>query len=459
LGSGRWSGRGAVLGVALGVGLLALLPRVPAALRGFWPTNDGVEYLLLARSLARGEGFRLPIRVRFHRPGPVVHGAFDERAPLWPALLALPVAGGVGARGWPGGAVALLGCGLGAAAAALATGVGAALARRRGLRGRSALWAALVGGVTVALAPGLVTASLALWAEPLAVALALGAVWVELARRAAGGAADSGPAAGGAAGGGPAAAGGGGRRVALAAGLGLVVGLARFARPEAWVLVPLALVWVGRRGERAELAALAVAVGLVNAVGVGLSGVLAPQLFLLETADYRLAMDPAAAPRAPGAGDVALGVLGNLWGQAKALLLPRRAGLTLVLALLAWRSRAARPLLAAAGALVLATAGVWATADATRFTLAPLCLLAPVAGVELEARRKRWAPGRGWPLALYVAGVVGLLGHHAGEPLREGPPPAPAGVVARAGAPALADPWGYALVTGRPATLAPGSGR
>src|SRR5438270_11874206 len=68
------------------VALLALV--VHGAALVATPTPDACEYQMLARSLARGDGFTLPVRVRLDEPGPVRHDARGERAPLFPLYLA-----------------------------------------------------------------------------------------------------------------------------------------------------------------------------------------------------------------------------------------------------------------------------------------------------------------------------------------------------------------------------------
>ncbi|MCO5171472.1 MAG: hypothetical protein M9894_34660 [Planctomycetes bacterium] len=426
--------RAALVGLLL---LAAVAPRVEPALRGYHPSNDAAEHLLIARSLARGEGFTLPIRVRDVDGGPAVHDAYPERAPLYPWLLSAPVRLGIGATGWPDPRLQLLGVGLAALCAPLVASVAAALARARGFGAGGLVVAAAGAGLVVAWAPSLVRASVHLWAEPLGLLLVLGAARLDLALDR-----------------------GGPGRAALA---GLVGGLARFARPEAWVVAPLLLARAVARARRepgrwSEALALGGALLAVNAAGIAATGVVAPQLFLLEVARFEDAMGAGAAPAAPTLGSVLAAVGGNLAGQLEHLLLPKNAWFVLPLALLALvrRGRGAdeRWLLAWAAAFVLATAGVWSTRDPHRFTIAPLALLAPVALVEAEAWRRRLWPGRRGPLAAAAASLVLVLGHAAGREARgRGPGPAPE-VVAREGAPALDDPWSYALVTGRPAVLA-----
>ena len=105
----------------------------------------------------------------------------------------------------------------------------------------------------------------------------------------------------------------------------------------------------------------------------------------------------------------------------------------------------------------MATVIVWSTDDPSRFLIAPLALLAPLGAVELLVRWRRHAGGRRWLLALALGLWLGILGHGAGRTWRgrHAPPPGP--IPAQPGTPALADPWRYALVTGREATLAEGA--
>lgn len=414
--------------LTLTVAVLAIIPRVPPTLRGYHPSPDAAEHLLIARSLASGKGFQLPIRVRFNRPAPVVHDAHSERAPLYPLLLSWFVLRPV-EPGWPDPHLQLLNTALCVLAAALACSLTACLGRQRGLRGRPLALATLAGGLAVAWFPFLVRASVHLWAEPLGLVLVLTCARLLVAD--------------------PVRLGWG--RITL---LGLACGLARFARPEAWILVPLVLGWELAAGRRREVLALGgLALG-VNALGVALTGVLAPQLDLLRVAHYEDLMHPSGGAGLSAA-TVAGGALSNLLHQLEAMLLPKNAFLVLPLALLGAGARAGRPLLLLGGGLVLATAAVWSTDDPSRFTIAPLCLLAPVAAVELVLRIGRWVPARGRRLALAIAlGLwVAVLGHRAGnEWRREAPPPARQ-TVPLPGEPVLGDPWSYALLTGRPAIL------
>ncbi|MEZ6184992.1 MAG: hypothetical protein R3F62_08290 [Planctomycetota bacterium] len=405
----------------------ALLPRVGPALAGYHPSPDAAEYLLLARSLARGEGYVLPVRVRLieeHADEPVAHPAHAERAPLWPLGLA-PLVALLGPEpGWPDPRLQLLGVALAALAAAQAAELTLTLARQRRLGPRSAGWAALLAGLAVAWQPSLVRASIHLWAEPLGLVLGLLCLRGALGLR--------------------------GRPTCRVAWTALVLGagLARYARPEAWVLLPLALVAApaGRR------LAAALALGALTGAGIAWTGALAPQLFLLRVDHYAQATHVATAPTAA---DALTGALGNLLDQLRHLALPKNAWLVLPLALVGARWRGARLLLGWALLNTLATCAVWSTRDPHRFTLATFVALAPVAAVEAEALRKRYASGERTVFAAWVGVWVLVFGHSAGRELRGAPPPpAPAVPALQDAPPALPDPWSYALETGGPAVLA-----
>jgi hypothetical protein len=248
--------------------------------------------------------------------------------------------------------------------------------------------------------------------------------------------------------------------------VGVVGGLARFARPEAWVLVPLLLGAAALRARRDASArgafvALAVALGVVNVVGVAWTGVLAPQLSLFTVGRFEELMGGAGGRASPEVWTILRAVLGNVAGELDLLLLPRTAWVVLPLAALALApgARAApgeRRLVVWAGAFVLATAGVWSTSDPSRFTITPFALLAPVACVELEAWRRRLPPGRPRQVAASVAAasLVLVLGHHAGRVARALAVEWPGEITLSPGEPALADPWSYALYAGAPARLA-----
>ena len=443
------------LAVAVVVVVAALAFRVGPALRGYHPSPDAGEYLLVARALAAGEGFTLPIRVRHLDAEPVVHPAWTERAPLWPALLALPVAAGVGGAGWPDPRLQLLNVALAALAALLAAGLAARLAARAGLDASAGLRAGVAAGLLVAWSPFLTRASIHLWAEPLGLVLVLAGLlaWTGAERGAAEGEADAPE--------GPAAAAAAGQGTLAAALAGVCLGLARFARPEGWVLVPLALAFGWRRLPRRAWASLGLALLVVNLVGVALSGVLAPQLFLLAVDHFGAAsqVGPAASPTL---GTVVGGALSNLAGQLYHLALPKYGfgWLVLPLAALAARRAALRGACLVGAALTLATAAVWSTHDPYRFTIAPFCVWACAAAVEVERR----CQGRRRLWLAYALTLVASMAYAGSRELRDGPPPGPPAVVdARRGEVIeTADPWSHALLTGQPARLAPlarGAGR
>lgn len=441
----------------LAVALCAALPRLGPALRGYNPSPDAAEYLLIARSLARGEGFTLPIRVRFPGRRPVVHEAYGERAPLWPWLLSAVVgAAGQAGSGWPDPRLQLLNVLLAALGAALATELTWVVARRRGLVGGSRVLAALLGGLAVAWAPGFVRASVHLWAEPLGAVLALATARLLVAfqdRSLAASAED-----------------GAGQR--WTAGLpwlvlGALAGAARFARPEAWALVPVVLAsaagfaapaTVPSSASARALAILGALSGVLfaNILGVWATGVLAPQLELLTVARFEQTMAPGPAAHATAV-DVVVGVARNAWGQLRYLVVPRQGLLIAVMALLGLPWRAHRTLLALGGALTAATVLVWSTDDPSRFTVAPLALLAPVAAVEAvvvflaataSVRRRRALRAA---LCCAWLALAGYAGGREGRKVRRPLPQPPTVVGSRPVA--LADPWTFALVRGAPAVL------
>ncbi|MGE0710075.1 MAG: hypothetical protein AB7N76_33735 [Planctomycetota bacterium] len=423
------------IALALLVAVLAVLPRLEPALRDFHHSPDAAENLLIARSLRAGEGFVLPIRVRFQAAdvqAPAVHEAYGERAPLYPWLLAPLVRP---EPGWPPAALQLSGVALAALAAVLAASLGGELARRRGLRGAPLVMCSLLGGLTVAWLPFLVRASVHLWAEPLGLVLVLAAL-----RLAWQGELD------------PA-----GRGTLL--GEALCAGLARFARPEAWVLVPLLVLWHWAGGRRRRALALLALLAALNAALCAATGVLAPQLDLLRAARYEDLMDPARSAPPAGLAQILAGIARNLAHQLEAALLPKNAFLVLPLALLSLRAPAGRLLALAAAGLAAATIVVWSTDDPTRFTIAPLSALAPLAAVELLVRWRRHAPTQRWLLAALLGAWLAVLGHAAGRSMRGRTREPECPTQALPGEPHLADPWTYALVTGRPAVLAAPPGR
>ena len=328
--------------------------------------------------------------------------------------------------GWPNPALQLSGVALAALAALLAGGITWRLSVHWGLSPSSGALAALVAGLSVAWQPFLVRASVHLWAEPLGLCLSLGALAAALAPR------------------------GAARTCALA----LCLGLARHARPEAWVLAPVVLGWLARReGLRAVLAP-AGGVLLLELSLWGLTGSLAPQLELLLVSDYQALMEPGA--RAAAERGVAAGIGRNFLSQLEAALLPKNAALIVPLALLSLRQSAPRLPQLLAGALALATLVVWSTDDASRFTIAPLCLFAIPASLEGLRLAQGLARARRRPaLALGLALWLGVLGHAGGRSMRgrSGSAPELSSLRPQPGTPSLRDPWSYALATGRPARL------
>lgn len=359
------------------------------------PTPDAVEYQLIARSLARGDGFALPVRVRhgsLDAPAPVVHDARGERAPLLPLALAGLELLGADAGG---GRVAT---GLQAANALVsvldALLVALLAARLAPARVRRSL--ALAAGLAVAWSPPLVQASCRILAEPLGLACVLLAAHAEV---------------------GLARARDARRAAALAFVSGLALVLARLARPETEAVLALvalarvvSVVRAGRSGalalaRRRHAAALA---GTLAALGadalVARAGFPPPQSDLLRVGHYRALMfdwTPGAPPAASAltwiashAGEVAGQVAANLADMGHhalryATALPLLAAIALVRA----RRPAARLVLLAL-AFVLVAGSVWSTRDHARFLVIPLALLAAPGVLEGARLLRRFARGR-----------------------------------------------------------------
>ncbi len=297
------------------------------------PTPDSAEYELLARSLARGEGFTLPVRVRHDATGPVKHGAFGERAPLFPLLLAplVPLLDDGRPSVAPG--LVLVNVVLATLDALLVASIAWGLSKRPRV--------ALAAGVLAAWSPPLVQVSCRLLAEPLGLFLVLAAVRLE----------------------------------ALAPLQGVLLALARLARPEALAASVLLLL----RKDRRLVAALAFALVTLAALALGAR---MPQGFLLHVSNFNDVMfswRPHLEPPTPL--HVARLVLANAADLGYYALRYAHAVPLLGLLALVRRDRIA----VLAFTLALAAACVWSTRDHVRFLVLPLALLAIPAA--LEARR------------------------------------------------------------------------
>ncbi len=333
--------------VYLAVAVAALAVRGAALVPN--PTPDACEYQMLARSLARGEGFTLPVRVRHVEPGPVRHDARSERAPLFPLLLAafdLVLDRGTTSISTGLQVVNAL---VGVACALLVAQVAFGISRSKRV--------ALAAGALAALSPPLVQGSTRLLAEPLGLLLILASI-----------------------------------RLGEGALPGALLALARLARPEALAASILLVLRKGggppahhlsswaRSLPRALLAYL-----LITAVAFAL-GVGAQQSFLLRVSNYRQVMFEAPKPLAPSAfaflsehpalvfrlireNALDLGAFALRYGHAVPVF---------GLVALARRDRIA----ITAFTLALASACVWSTRDHARFLVAPLALLAIPAAVE-----------------------------------------------------------------------------
>jgi hypothetical protein len=345
---------------------------------------------MLGRSLARGEGFTLPVRVRHDEAGPVRHDARGERAPLFPVFLAglerLGVDDGRGAivpalqcaNALVGVLDALL-----VAALAFALAAGTPSPASGGGVGWGP-WAALAAGLLAAWSPPLTAASTKLLAEPLGLAFILLALRCEIAAPS--------------------------PWLALASGLAL--GLARLARPEAAIALVLVLA-LRLLGERRSLALLVLAGAAIPAV-FWLSS---PQGFILRVNNFRDVMFDHGSVRGPAPSALAF-VLDHpgavihhvFWNLVDLLRFALQyGGAVPVLAALALvrGSRGEKTLVATGLALFLGVACVWATRDHQRFLVAPLALFAGPAVLEAE-RLLRQAPLRLRQPLLALA-IVGAL--------------------------------------------------
>lgn len=390
------------------------------------PTPDACEYQMLARSLARGDGFTLPVRVRHDEPGPLRHDARGERAPLFPLFLAAcqPLADEGGATVSRG-----LQCAnalVGVLDAVLVAALALSLSRNRRV--------ALAAGALAAWSPPLVATSCKLLAEPLGLALLLGShlQWdIPFAR-------------------------------------GTMWGLARLARPEA---VAAAVALAARPRGRGALAAL-FGFALVTVAALAL-GAGAPQGFLLRVSNFRGVMFGGEVP-APSAwafvsahpGLVARSILGNALDLGLYAL--RYGHAVPVLGLMALALRRERVAVTAFAVAAFA-ACIWSTRDHQRFLVAPLALLAVPAAIE--ARRLLGSKGLGVFLAVSLVPLALDHGRWAEGRRRPRPPsvwevPAPLAERLRALGPgegfAAVSPWSLALASGReglllPNELAPGA--
>jgi hypothetical protein len=300
------------------------------------PTPDAAEYQMLARSLARGDGLVLPVRVRHDETGPVRHDARRERAPLLPLVLA-PFEG---LDRDPRTVAPGLQC-LNAVLAALSCVLVSSIARRRASRR-----VALAAGFLAAVSPPLLVTSTKILAEPLGLLLILAAIRIE----------------------------------DWPALQGVALGLARLARPESVV----ALVVVALREKRRLLPLLGFAV--VTAVAL-VAGVATQQSFLLRVGNFRDVMFGAKGPLPAGIyalehpGATALAILRNAGDLGYFALRYGYAVPVLGLCALLKRDRIA----IVAFALALGAACVWSTRDHERFLVAPLALLCIPAAIT--ARR------------------------------------------------------------------------
>jgi hypothetical protein len=381
------------------------------------PTPDACEYQMLARSIVRGDGFTLPVRVRHVEPGPVRHDARSERAPLFPLLLAPfdPVLDKGATSVAPGLQVVNALVGVACVLLVAQIAFGSSGSKR----------VALAAGAFAALSPPLVQTSTRLLAEPLGLLLILAAI-----------------------------------RFHRAGVVGALLALARLARPEA----AAASIWMffQKKGER-PLARAVLAYALITVVAL-LLGVGAPQSFLLRVSNFRQVMFEAPKPLAPSA----LAFLAE--HPALVFRLIRENALDLgyfalryghavpIFGLLALRRR--DQIATTAFALALAAACVWSTRDHVRFLVAPLALLAIPATIEA-----RTLFGKRCFEVFFLVSVAALGWTHvryASKPQAQNPVwsvPETLAARLRALGPgeafAAVNPWSLSLASGRDGLLLP----
>ena len=365
--------------------LAAAAVRIVPALSVLWVSNDAVEYLDIAKRLACGQGFTLSIKAYHFVPGPLIHYAGYDRAPLFPFLLAAVRLATANPH-----APQILNLGL----ACLGAALGAALAWRVYGRG-AALWA----GLLLALAPPLVRASWYPWSEPLAFALVLGSILAFLGA-------------------------GGWRGMALA---GALSGAAFLARPACLYLPAVMAVfaaigggdWRRRLARLAALGAGFAALASVQAalnVAYGAPALTTAQSFLYRAVRFHVGMFSGYGQAWTGSAvetvrahprEVAVEIYRHLRDYSRALFLGRDwLGLfVLALPLLALRGgRGARRRLGRDGLVILtvALAGFafhvlsWPSKDTERFLQIPFALLLILAVGEADrfALQSAWLKKR-----------------------------------------------------------------
>jgi hypothetical protein len=144
-------------------GFLLYLPIVTTTLQ-LGP--DPIDYLDLGRHLAAGQGYVLAIKAYFFGEPAVVHQALDQRAPLYPLLVALLFRLGLDEY-----AVQVVNAALAATCAALVYALGSRLFDRR---------TGLLAGLLAAASPAMLIHSALPMTEPLALCLTLAPTWLLL---------------------------------------------------------------------------------------------------------------------------------------------------------------------------------------------------------------------------------------------------------------------------------------
>lgn len=433
--------RRSLWGPALAAFALALLVRVAPAGARFHETPDAVDYWSAARSLRRGDGFRLPSRgyiddaVPGGPPTDIAHPAAYERSPLLPLLLA-PFCGGERPSPWLQLLPSLCAAFAAAAAALCAGFLGRALGEER-LASR----ASLLAGAMAALYPPLFWCSLRLLTEAPAAALFLGALALALSGE------------------------GAWRR----ASSGLCAGALVWARPDGLLAGALIAAFLAARDRAAPwrfslgFLALALPCWLWGSWACGHP--FPAQRFLLRVASSADVQWNYGAPTRPvTAALILVEASKNLGYYALALVLPKMTSIAAAPALVSLRSlrgpeRDRALLVLMALVLILAKAAVWSTRDGMRFPVLSGLLLMIAGSVELGL----WLQGRrGW---LFVAVLLAAAAIPGARVLKRQSEPEEVSVWRNPGLAALAErppqrtaasnPWALVLRSDAPALLLP----
>jgi hypothetical protein len=156
--------RGRAPGLALWLSVAALALYLPLALRAVQITWDGVEFVDIARSLAAGQGYVLGVKAYFIGGSEVLHDGLNERAPLYPLLIAVLLRAGLGLPGAQVANAVLM-----AASVGLVCAIGCSLFGKR---------TGGLAGVLAATSPAVLANMLPIMSEALAVPLVLLGTWL-----------------------------------------------------------------------------------------------------------------------------------------------------------------------------------------------------------------------------------------------------------------------------------------